>query len=634
MIKTILWLIVFAFIGTIFYSWGAGGRVGGRSGVVATVDGTNINLSDYDQSYNNLVNFYRDQFKGQFSQELVEKLDLKNTALDALIQKSLLLREAEKQNIEISDKQLLERIKSIPSFQKDNVFSKSLYDNYLSFSHQTPREFEEKQRESMLMEKVEESIKGNVQVSDAEMREAFKKENDKVKFSYIQISKKQFKPEAAPSDEEIKNYFEKNKTKFEVPEQIKVQYVKLTPESLKEDIVIHDEDIQDYYNANMAKYLIEKRYRARHLLIRATPELPDGEATEEAKKKALDEAEQKAKTKIEGILKKIQEGEDFAKMAKEHSEDPGSGKNGGDLGQFAKGTMVPEFEKALDTLKPGEVGGPVKTVFGYHLIRLDEVLEEREKPLEEVKDEIAKQLKTKKGQQRVRRTIKKIFQSSDKDSDLARAAKEYNAETKTTDFISSKTHNVPDIGIVPEFFNTAFILKDGVIGNPVHTAEASFLMKVVERKAPYFPDLETVLSDVTRELSTHRTEKYTEEKFKSLEKRLKQESGLDKLATELKMEIQDTPFFSMADTIPGIGNIQPIKEKVFTLKPGDLTTGSSRHSYYLIKVLERENAKAPTDAQSKEIISVLKKEKGNQVFKEWMDKTKEEAEIMIDTTLL
>jgi len=103
LIKTLLWLLVVAFVGTIFYSWGMGGRYDGRSGVLGTVNGININLSEYDQSYNNLVNFYRDQFQSQFSEEMIEKLDLKNSALDALITKKLLLLEAEKQNIQVSD---------------------------------------------------------------------------------------------------------------------------------------------------------------------------------------------------------------------------------------------------------------------------------------------------------------------------------------------------------------------------------------------------------------------------------------------------------------------------------------------------------------------------------------------------
>ncbi len=634
MIKSILWLIVFAFVGTIFYSWGMGGRSGGRSGVIATVNGEKILLNEYDQSFNNLINYYRSQFKGQFSQDLIEKLDLKNTALDGLIQKKILLAEAKKYNIQVSDQELTSKIKENPSFQKADSFDPSLYKNFLNFNRISAKEFEDSQREIMLLQKIEQVIKSNTKISESEMLEAFKKENEKIKFKYIQFPKKYFKPENPPSDEELKKYFEKNKTQFEVPEQIKVKYIKLTKETLKDEIKIHEEDIQDYYDAHEADYILKKRYRARHILIKALPVLPEGDATEEAKKKALDEAEQKAKKNAEDILQKIKDGKDFAELAKEHSEDPGSGPRGGDLGEFTKGTMVPEFEKALDNMKAGELAGPIKTVFGYHIIKLDELKEERKKPVSEVKEEITKKLESRKIQQRIRRKIKKIYQMASTDNDLEKAAKKFNSEVKSTDFISTTNHNVPDIGIVPEFFNAAFILKDNQISEPVNTPDASFLAKVVERKPPHIPEMDTVLEEVSKEYDDQISESNTKEKMKSLSKRLKAEKSLDKIASENKLEIDETPFFSMADTIPGIGNIKEIKDAVFNLKPGETTRGSSKHSHYLIQIVEREEAGEPTNEQKLETYSVLKKEKGNLIFKEWLDNAKEQSEILIDKTLL
>ena len=162
MIKSILWMIVVAFVATIFYSWGMGGASGSRGGVVATVDGIKIHYGEYDQSFNNLVDFYREQYKGQFSDEMVKTLDLKTAALDALIQKKLLLNEAEKQNIMISEEELIDRVKSIPTFQKGNSFSPSLYNNFLKYRRQTAKDFEENQRELLAIEKMEKLIKSTM----------------------------------------------------------------------------------------------------------------------------------------------------------------------------------------------------------------------------------------------------------------------------------------------------------------------------------------------------------------------------------------------------------------------------------------------------------------------------------------
>lgn len=634
LIKTVLWLIVFAFVGTIFYSWGMGGSSGGRGGVIATVNGVNINLSEYDRFYNNLVNFYRNQFGGQFSEETIEKLDLKNVALDDLIKAKLLILEAENQDIRVSDDEIRERLTGQASFKKDKVFSKALYDQFLSNNRLTANEFEESLRKEMLLTKVEEWIKGNTRISDDEMRAAYNRENEKIKFKYIQFSKTHFKSEGTPSDEAIKKYFEAHKTSFEVPQQIQVQYLKLTPDMFASQIQVVDEDIQDYYTAHQPDFLVETRYKARHILFKFAPDSLGDEASDEERKKALDEAEKKSKAKAEEISNKIKDGAQFEKMAEEHSDDRGTAVRGGDLGQFPKGTMVAEFETALAGMKVGEVSKPIKTVFGYHLIRLDELKPERLKPVSEVREEITKKLKEKKGRQRIRRTIKKVSKSAAKDNDLVRAAREFKQEPKTTEFISGQSHQVADIGSVPEFFNVAFTVNDNVVSTPVNTNEASFLLKVVARKEAYIPELSDVLSKVTAKVSEETVESLTKEKFKTLSKKLEETGDLEKLAKELKLEVQDTLFFSMVDSIPGVGNIKSIKEAVFRKKAGEVTSGSSRHSHYLIQVLERDAAPEPSDADLKEQHTILKTEKANQVFKEWVENTRDSAEILVDRTLL
>ena len=133
LIKSILWLIVFAFIGTIFYSWGMGGASGSAGGVVATVDGTKITQVEYERTFNNLINFYREQFKNQFSEELIQELKLKTQALDILVQKKLLILKADELSILVSDEEVIERVHSLPAFQKNKLFNHTVYQNFLKF---------------------------------------------------------------------------------------------------------------------------------------------------------------------------------------------------------------------------------------------------------------------------------------------------------------------------------------------------------------------------------------------------------------------------------------------------------------------------------------------------------------------
>ena len=635
MIKAILWLIVLAFVATIFYSWGAGGKIGDGNRTVATVNGVEIKANEFERAYGNIINFYRDQFRGQFSEEMVAKLKLRESALDALIQNRLVVLEAEKMNLMVSDQELADSISKRPEFQKDSKFSGSLYKKYLSLSRISPKDFEDSQRKNLLREKLEKVINASTQISESEIQEAYKKDNEKIKFKYVGFSKDFFKPAGRPSDEEIQKYFDAHKSRFEVPEQIQVQYVKLIPKMVEDVIEIYDEEIQDYYKSNEAKFFIKKQYKASHILIKSDDALPFGEdLSPEEKEKLLDEADEKTKIKADEILKQIKEGADFGEMAKKHSADTASGSKGGSLGQFSRGLMIPEFEEALDKLTPGELGGPVKTMFGYHIIRLEEVTEERLKPLAVVQEEIKKTLKKERALKRIRTIAKKIRKEAGASNDLTQAAQKYKAETKTTEFISRETHNVPEIGNVPEFFNVAFALAGEQLSEPVNTPEASYLIKIAGRKDPYIPQLNEVMSKVTQAVVEEKNKTATENQFKALGEQLKNSKKLEQLAKKLNMNVEETPFINQSDSIPGIGNIQSIKDAVFPLKPGETTTGESRGVYYLIQMVERQAADAPDPEKLKRIRTRLKNERSRIVFQEWMENVKENADILIDQTFL
>lgn len=623
MVKSVLWMIVVAFVATIFYSWGMGGATKFQGGVVATVDGVEIRFGEYDQSLNNLVEFYREQFQGQFSEEMIQTLDLKTSALDALIQKKLLLQEAEKQNITISNEELIQRVKSIPTFQKDKSFSPSLYNNYLNFRRLTAKEFEESQRDILVIEKMEIIIRSNIKIPEADVLAAYEMENDKVRLAYISIAKDHFSPAKEPTEEELKTFFEANKQEFLIPEQIKVEYIKLVPKSVEHQINLRDDDIKDYYERNLINYKIKKKYKAHHILFRV---LPSGGDDPDA---SLEE-ENKIKIQAEEILQEIKDGADFGKMAKEHSDDKVSGNNNGDLGQFSKGVMVPEFEAALDKMEVGQLSGLVRTPFGFHIIRLNAVSKERKQPLSEVEESIIKALKEKKGRQRIRTMIKRIRKAAATDNGLSKAALEYKVETKTTGYISRNSHSIPDIGIVPEFFNLAFSLKDGEVSEPLNLPEQSLLLKVVERKAPYTPEFSAVIEDVKNLVVKNISETFT---IAQLQK-LSHENDLEKVARDLKLEVRETPLFSQADSIPGIGNINSIKAKVFAMKTGETAFGVTRASHYLLKVIEKEPPGEPSPEDTREIYAQLKRERASLVFQEWLRNIRDKADILIDKSLL
>ncbi len=624
LVKSILWMIVFAFIGTIFYSWGMGGATNSSGGVVATVDGSNISKAEYERTFNNLVNFYREQFQSQFSEELIQKLDLKKQALNVLIEKKILLHKAEKLNIQVSDAEVINQINSITAFKKNKTFNNEIYQNYLKFKRVTPLEFEETQREALLLEKIRNLIKFNVKVSPNELNEAFLIANEKVKLDYMVLPLNHFKSEEKVSPEEIKSFYEKNKERFEVPEKIKIQYVKTTPKDYENQVEIQNEDIEDFYKMKIANFRVQKMYKAAHILFKL--ETKDNESEESIKK-----SEEQAKSKADDILKKIRSGVSFKELAKKHSDDLVSGKNGGSLGEFPEGMMVTEFENALKKLNSKETSEPIKTSFGFHIIRLDEVTPERIKPLEEVKEEITKKLLENKTRQKMKREIKHLHLSAKENHDLVSAALEKKMTVQTTSYISKENHIVPDIGSNPVFFNQAFLLEDKKVGEPVISLESAFVMKVISREKSYIQELKDVAKLAQEKTQEKKDYTFSTTKSESFAGKISNGTiDFESTANELGLDLKHTPFFSRSDSIPGIGNLKKVKNKAFELDKGKSGWAFVRDNYYLIRLQDRQKADIPEAKDLKDLRKKIKLEKGNSVFQEWMDNLKESSEILID----
>ena len=631
LIKAILWLIILAFVGTIFYSWGMGGASGSGGGVIATVHGEKIFQTEYERTFNNLVDFYRQQFKNQFSDEMIKKLDLKTQALEALVQKKLLLQEAEKQNLRISDTELISHIQGLQIFQSDKKFSEKSYRNYLQFQRVTPGEFEDNQRENLILNKLEKLFRTSAKVSQSEIKEAFIIEEEKAKLDYVRFNNDHFQVEKTFTEQEINDFFQANKKQFEIPPQIQVEYLKIKPKNYLEEIKPRDEDIEDYYQAKIADFRVKKMYSASHILTHIESSKVESTASPEEKQK---QAENKAKDRATELLRKVKAGADFGEIAKKHSDDPGSGSQGGSLGEFPKGTMVSAFESALDKLEVGEISEPVLTPFGYHIIKLESRTEERFKPLEEVREDVIQSLKQIKARQKVRRIAKHIYQEAEKNGDLKSAAKKNKVQTTISEFFSRENHNLTEVGAHPQFFNTAFSLEENKVSQPINTLEASFILKLAGSKEAHIPKLKIVRETVEQALVERINKEMTSSKFKELEQKLEHEKDLEKVIKGLDLGVKHSPFFSMADSIPGIGNIKEIKVKALALTVGDTASEKVRNRFYLFKRVEKQEAGEPDKEQILKIVKRIKQEKSRLMFQEWVDNLKDRANIMIDKTLM
>ena len=349
-IKILLLAIVIAFV-----FMGLGSYQAQRSNKIGMINEQPISIDEYRETYNNLLQRVRQQFGSNLNDEMLKMLNLKSQAMDQIITRVLILQEAEKLNLMVSDQELTKMIQDMQVFKQNASFNVGVYERLLKRAGISPEQFEKDQRDQMLAQKLQQVIAGSIHVSEAEARQWYDWEN-----ALVNIKAAQFDPETytdiEPTTEEIKAYFDKNKNNYQTQPKVKVRYVHFSPAGYEKDVQVTMEEIQEYYDNNPETFSKPKTVEARHILIK-----PDTVNTDE-----------EVLVRIQQLEIRLRGGEDFATLARSNSQDTLSAAKGGSLGWLNKGDTVPEFEEALEDLEPGEISKPVKTMFGWHLVQVQE----------------------------------------------------------------------------------------------------------------------------------------------------------------------------------------------------------------------------------------------------------------------
>jgi peptidyl-prolyl cis-trans isomerase D len=351
-------------------------------GALATVDGVPITQQEYDAALRDRIERLRQGLGANFDPKLLETPEARAAVLDQLVLDRALASEASKSNVVVTVDRLREFIANVPAFQQDGKFSYDRYKAFLASRGQSEAAFEQSLRNDLrkqaLVQAVVESaimpkqVLGRIERVLLEQREVRE----------LRLPAEQFASKASVTDAQISEYYQANRAQFEVPESVRVEYVVLSPETISGNLTVTEEAAKNYYEQNKARYGTEEQRRASHILI-----------TAEGSDKAA------ARKKAEEILAKVKAApNDFAKLARENSKDPGSAAQGGDLGFFGRGMMVKPFEETVYRLNNGEISDIVETDFGFHIIRVTEIKPAQAKPLAEVRADIERELKNQQAQ--------------------------------------------------------------------------------------------------------------------------------------------------------------------------------------------------------------------------------------------
>src|ERR1035441_7912552 len=372
--------------------------------------------------------------------------------LDQMVTDRAMVYEAERLGLQVSDADVAEAIRQmVPSLFPDGKFvGKEAYAGMLAQQNMTIDQFETDLKRQVLLTRFRDiAVEGTI-VTQSEIEAAFRKKNEKIKVEFVRLTADNYKAETQPTAQEMQDFYKANSARYTSPEKKNLTVLIADQTKMEATVNPADADLQRMYSQNVDAFRTPERVKARHILLKTQG------------KPASEEAAIKAKG--ESLLKQIKSGADFAKLAKANSEDPGSGANGGDLGDWiTHGQMVPEFDKAIFSLKVGETSDLVKTMYGYHIVKVLAHQDAGVRTFAEVKSELAAQWKKQRVNDLMQLASDKAPAALQKDpAHPEKVAAEYNMQVVRVDNYSPGM-TVPELGQMADFDQAVASLKKGEV---------------------------------------------------------------------------------------------------------------------------------------------------------------------------
>lgn len=518
---------------------------------IAEVNGEYISGVEYQKAYKNLLTGLQRDYKSLWNEELIKVFDLKNRALQDLINQKLLSQEARAIGLSITDAEIQKQIFSYPSFQFRGRFDESRYKSLLSQNRMKPEEFEAGIAQDLLQAKLNQFLTAFLPVTKNEVLDQYTFNNQKVKISFVKFLPESFKDLVKADESPMDEYFEEHKSEYRMPEKIKISYIIIDPEKFADKGTVTDQQISEYYEENIEMFKKKKEVKARHILLKLDQKAPK-------------EEEEKVKEKALSLLKKARGGEDFAALAKEHSEGP-SGKDGGDLGYFSSGQMVKPFEEAAFKLKKGEISEPVRTTFGYHLIKVDDIRGGTIKTLDQAHEEVKKNLSSIATSDLAYEKALSLIDQMPYDVDVVEYAARNEVEAYQTDYFS-RIDPIPQIGTDEKLKESIFALRKKDVSELLEFEGKFYIVQIVDKKASYLPKLDEVADEVKKAFKAHLADLEAEAKAKKYLEELKNGKDWHEIAGEQKLSPEETDFFTRNQSVPKIGYDPDLLEAVFALE--------------------------------------------------------------------
>ena len=455
---------------------------GDKAVVVAEVNGQDIGARAFVSLYNRQKARLNEQF-GDMYDEVVKDEELRAQVLDSLIESEVMRQWSRENGMLITDQQLAMAIHSASAFQENGKFSEKIYEDVLMRNGLNVARFEFDQRQYLLETQYRALTMASAFATDYEIEQLAALQGQERNVSYLRVDQRPFLKTVEITDQAVNDVYQSKLADYVEPEMVSVDYIDLSQEVIAKNVEVNDEILKGYFEENVALFSIPEKRQAKHILINVEA---DSDAARAAAEKTVAE-----------VQAKIAAGEDFAELAKTYSKDPGSADSGGDLGTFEQGMMVPEFDDAVFTMEIGQVSQPVKTDFGYHLIKLTGIEPKQTQAFDQVKSEVTEQYRVQEAERQYFDLLEKLSTIAYEQSDsLEPAAEEVGLKVQTSVMFSRS-------GGPSEILNNAKVLSESfsedVLKGKLNSSaiELSSTRSIFVRVNEHKPDRQKSLDEVS-----------------------------------------------------------------------------------------------------------------------------------------
>ena len=501
-----------------------------------------------------------------------------------LVQQQVLMQEADKLGIRATDEDVRQYLHTGPTgevlFPNGKFIGNEQYQALIAQRlNMSIKDFEQSVKTDIVVRRLQALITAGVTVSDQDVREAYRKQNVKIKFDYAVISSDDLRKTINPSDSELEAYFKKNAARYSsaVPEERKITYFAFTPNQLPGGVPQPtQQQIQQYYTAHQSEFSVPEQARSRHILISAPPNDPKADAA--------------AKAKAETVLKQLQSGGNWNELAKKDSDDPGSKNSGGELGFAQRGKMVPEFDKAIFTQKIGDIQ-IVKSQFGYHVVQVEERTPAHTQSLSEVLPTIQATMIRQESAQAEDNFAKQLTSEAIKNG-LEKTAAAHHLEVVTTSPVARNgvVAGLPDSS---QLLTRAFESKQGDPAQSAPTGEGYAIFQVTGISPAHAPTFADWKSHVLDDYRDQQLPGLLSSKTTELSERAKSENNLKQAAKEVGATVKTSDLVGLDGQVPDLGQLAQVAPQLFEMSVGNISGPiNAQRTGVVAKILDKQEPSA------------------------------------------